>query len=239
MSQPRRTLAQLRAEKEARLRTVEEGIRLRKELDQAFVDQRKHSFADRSDVQGQLAVLLEKATRACVLLEHGPFFDRANVYRHKGYLQEQVGQIGEALVTFREAQKLYALAATQVDANSWEVKQNSMVNLCNVAKLLQLHNQFAEAEKHFHEVLYTSGLHVSVRMQCVQALAVLNNQRENWSSGAQFCEEALTLLPGLPTSDKHLVTIHAYLLAMLGDAMEGQGEWARARQYDKQAFDQC
>ena len=74
---------------------------------------------------------------------------------------------------------MYTLAATQGDAHPWEVKQESMVILCNVAKLLQLHNQLAEAEKYYDEVLSTRELHVPVRMQCVQALAALNNQREN------------------------------------------------------------
>jgi len=97
----------------------------------------------------------------------------------QGNVQADLGQIGEALATFREAQKLYTVSATQGDATPWEVKQESMVTLCNVAKLLQLHNQFAEAVKYYDEVLSTRGLHVPVCMQCVQALAVLNNQRKN------------------------------------------------------------
>jgi len=46
MSHPRRTLAQLRAGKEARLRTVQEGIRLRDEVGQILVDHQKPCKAD-------------------------------------------------------------------------------------------------------------------------------------------------------------------------------------------------
>ena len=53
--------------------------------------------------------------------------------------------------------------------------------------------------------------------------------------GAQFCQDALELLPRSPSSQR-MLTIHVHILVMLGDAMEGQGDWARARQYDKQAL---
>lgn len=91
MSHPRRTLAQLRAEKDARLRTVQEGIRLGKIME----DNHNHGFAYRCTVFEQLTVLLEKATRACVLVEHGTFFDRANAYRLTGTLHAELGRIGD------------------------------------------------------------------------------------------------------------------------------------------------
>jgi len=80
MSQ-RRTLAQLRAEKEAQLQSVREGIKLCEEISDTMEARLEHGFADRSTVFEQLAVLLQKATRACVLVEHGTFLDRANAYR--------------------------------------------------------------------------------------------------------------------------------------------------------------
>lgn len=141
--QPRRSLAQLRAEKEARLRTVQEGIRICEALGEIMEGHQKYGFADRSTVFEQLAVLLQSATQACILVEHGTFLDRANAYRLKGTVQERLGQTNEALATFREAQQLYKSAETHVDCDAWEVKQNSMVLLCTIGSLLRSINQYA------------------------------------------------------------------------------------------------
>lgn len=217
------------------MQTVREGKRLSEEVTDVLVDHQSHGFRDRTTVHFQLAMLLEKIERACVLLEHGAFFDRANAHRQKGSVQADLGQLGEAMATLQEARQLYSMAARQGDANTWEVEQNSLVALCDVADLLKLNNQFAESEKYYYEVLSAPRLDPLVRMQCVNALAVLNNQRKNWGKGAEFCKQALALLPKAGSS-KYMFTIQIHLHVILGDAMEGQGEWARALEYDKKAL---
>ena len=115
-------------------------------------------------------------------------------------MQEDLGQSTEALATFRKAQQLYKLAETHVDCDAWEVKQNSMILLCTVGSLFQSTNQYAASERCYCEVLFTPRLVLKVRLQCIQALTRLNNRRGNWSTGAQFCQDALELLPRLPPS---------------------------------------
>jgi len=67
---------------------------------------------------------------------------------------------------------------------------------------------------------------------CYQGLAFVYNKRKERNKGAEFCKEALKLVPkvGPPKA------VHMHLLVMLGDAMEGQGEWASARQSDEHAM---
>ena len=74
MSNVRRSIAQLRAEKKARLQRVEERVALRHEAYQERLDYGK---ADPSDQYLLAEKTLEKATRACVLLEDAGFHDRA------------------------------------------------------------------------------------------------------------------------------------------------------------------
>lgn len=118
MSHARGAIARLRAEKEARPRSVEEGLKLRNEAGRELDGHTRHGVADVSTQNLQLAAILEKVTRACVLLEHATFFDRAVAHEVKARTQGELGQIGEALETYREAQRLFAPAAPQAIRNA-------------------------------------------------------------------------------------------------------------------------
>ena len=129
----------------------------------------------------------------------------------------------------------FTLAATQLALHAstqCEVTDCSRTFLCEMGRLLECSNQVTESERFYNEVLSTPGLTPSVRLMCTQGLAFVYNKRKEWNKGAEFCKEALKLVPkaGPPKA------VHMHLLVMLGDAMEGQGEWASARQSDEHAM---
>lgn len=158
MSNSRRSIASLRAEKEARERNVREGIKLRNVIAQVLSGPTPVSKED-LPYKG----LLEKAIHACALLEHATYFDRAAALHCKGKLEREHGRIMEALASLREARQLYtlALAAGQVhERDVPEVTDASMMVLCDIAWLLQSSNQYVESEKCLLEVLSTPGLRI-------------------------------------------------------------------------------
>jgi tetratricopeptide (TPR) repeat protein len=181
MSNARRSIAQLRAEKEARLRNMEEGMYLRNAVMQAINNYENHGFADPSTRCLQVAALLEKAARACILLEETPFiFDRAVAHQYKGMLHRDLGQIGEALAAYREARRWYALSGKQLlpEADGSvrsTVRLNSTKALIDMGKLLQSANQLQDGEKIFHEVLSMPNLSTLHRFNSVQGLAHIHN----------------------------------------------------------------
>lgn len=142
MSNAKRSIAQLRAEKEARLRKIEEGMRLREVVGQAINRYETSGFADPSTRRLQVTAILQDAARACSLLEgHPSFFERAVAHQYKGGLHRDLGQIGEAVATYREARRLYALAGPQLIPEAdgsvhRKVAQNSTMVLCDIGRVL-------------------------------------------------------------------------------------------------------
>lgn len=111
MRNVRRSIAQLRAEKVARLQKVEEGIVLR---DEGYQERVNYQNADPSDQCLLAEKTLEKATRACAFLEHATFYDRALAQGLKANVHKDMGHITEALANFRGARQLFALAEPQI-----------------------------------------------------------------------------------------------------------------------------
>lgn len=113
MSNARRSIAQLRAEKKARQQSASKGMELLKTVIQVVDEQEMTCVLTE---ESSLAILLEKITRACALLEHGnyDYYEQGIAYQCKGKVQRDIGQIAEALATLREAQRLFTMARTQV-----------------------------------------------------------------------------------------------------------------------------
>jgi len=95
MSNARRSIARLRAEKE-------EGLALRDEVGQS-VELCRASFSRHVLPEDAL----EKVTRACTLLVNAAVLDRAVAHGYKAAVLGKVDRIGEALAAYREAQQLY------------------------------------------------------------------------------------------------------------------------------------
>lgn len=106
--------------------------------------------------------------------------------------------------------------------------------------LLDVANQLNESEKYYLEALPEVRATPTTRRKCLQGLGRISIQRREWSKSVQYLEEGLALL--LEEPEPHCGP-HANLrfqlefLGFLGNVLEGQGEWARARQHDKQALD--
>jgi len=133
---------------------------------------------------------------------------------------------------------LFALAAPQANAERMSrlIARNLMGVLDGMAKIYQPTRQIAEAEKCYYEILASPWVEKALHMHSLQGLAQVNIYRRNWRKGVQFCEEALKLLFEIGP-EWQIFTIYTRLLVMLGDAMEGQGDWAQAHQYDQQVLD--
>jgi len=86
MSNARRSIAQLRAEKEAGHQDGPEGIRSRTAVSKAHNKYNNSSRADPSMHAIYLTALLEKAKRGCALLEHFPDpLERAYAHEIKAF----------------------------------------------------------------------------------------------------------------------------------------------------------
>ena len=107
MSNVRRSIAQLRAERDARLQRIEEGIALRQEARQERSDYLKAAASDQILLAEKTLV---KATRACALLEDASFGDWGFAYESKACIHKDLGHIKEALANFREARQMFVLA---------------------------------------------------------------------------------------------------------------------------------
>ena len=109
-----------------------------------------------------------------------------------------------------------------------------------MGSLLDVANQLNESEKYYLEPLAEVRATPTTRRKCLLGLGRISIQRREWSKSVQYLEEGLALLLEVP--EPHCGP-HANLrfqlefLGLSGNALEGQGEWARARQYDKQALD--
>ena len=124
-----------------------------------------------------------------------------------------------------------ALAATPA-ANEF-----STAILCEMALLLYSVNRLLESEKMFLEGLEVVTC-MFTRARCMQNLGRISIQRREWSKSIKYLEDGLKLLLEVPEADcepRDNLIFQVQFLGLLGDALEGQGEWARARQYDKQA----
>ena len=101
MSNARRSIAQLRAEKETRYQDGLEGIRLRNAVGRTDAEYNSVGGYHPSTHNMFLTALLEDANRACVLLEHFPGpLERALAHECKALLQRDLGQIGDAMTSF-------------------------------------------------------------------------------------------------------------------------------------------
>jgi len=134
------------------------------------------------------------------------------------------------------------MAATQLGGVTCEtvpsdVAYSSLAVLFELGTLLESVNQLVESEQTYIELLSTPQLPVPNRIQCLHSLAHVSNQQKKWRKGLQYGKEALELLnvASFERTDA-TVMLHVGLLVELGDAMEGQGDWGCARQYDRQAW---
>lgn len=121
---------------------------------------------------------------------------------------------------------------------SREAQKLSISILCEMGSLLNVANQTNESEKIYLEALAEARASASTRRRCLLGLGRISIQREEWSKSVQYLEEGLALLLEVPEPgcEPHVnPSFQLEFLDLLGDALEGQGEWGRARQYDKRA----
>lgn len=105
--------------------------------------------------------------------------------------------------------------------------------------LLLFSAKLGESEAHYFRAQATSGLSGPTRIRCLLGPGEICNQRREWSDGARYFEEALTILPEIRQSGalKSKMRLHAAILVGLGDSLEGRGDWAGARQCDNEAME--
>jgi len=108
MSNAKRSVAQLRAEKEARHRDGLEGIRLLSVVSKG-IRQYNGQGVEPSTIMMMLTTLLEKAEQSCAVLEHypDPLF-RYSAHECKARLLKDLGKTAEAMTAFHETRRVCA-----------------------------------------------------------------------------------------------------------------------------------
>ena len=228
----KKTLAQLRAEKEQREHGVQVGMQLAIDVAVACFDLESNGSA-RHEFYDRLNALLTQSTRACELLVHHPDpYANARPLFVKARLHKHLGQHTLVLADLKRLDELLADAdrkGAYHDRYLW----CSVVN--NMGEIYLSTNQLEAAKRCFLKVLAWPRLSVEERLFALENMARHHKERKAWIQMVDCCEKALTLVPQAKDPRYPLERTEERLLLYLADAAEAQGNMRQARELDEKA----
>jgi tetratricopeptide (TPR) repeat protein len=180
---------------------------------------------------------LAKAEDAYAVVKQGSdLSDLAQCLALKGRILSEQRKMNEAVAAYRTALELFA-AANQKGGLSRHRYDDWVGALVRHAFFLACLGQTQEAERAYWETLERPKLMVGPKIACLQGLVRLYWKGKDWPKLREYTEKALEIFP---RHDKSLLGdgrfFEAQLYLLLGNAAEGEGDDALAKEYDDKAF---
>lgn len=233
---PKKTLAQLRAEKSQRREDLLFGRVIVADVIVADVHEGheklhpKQLFGERR--YDELDHLLGQADRAYELLKNHP---EDNAFRTilllKARIYHDLGQMTSAVAAFRRADEVYAAAECK-GLNITDDIANWRYSIITMGFIFLRSNQLEEAKRCFLRVLEWPHAGPTNRVNALHGLACFHKERKDWGKTIECSEAALELLPKVKKGIL-IDEMEERLLLLLADAAEGQGKLRQAREYDE------
>ena len=227
----KKTVAQLRAEKEQHEHEVDLGCRLTYDVLKA-VSQNK--FPLEGTREEHFNPLLVQADRACELLQDKVENSAHAITLHlKAVIHGELGRHPLAIALYRQADELFR----KLDRRGGLPERGHatwMDTLASLGNLYLIVHQLEAAKQCFLRMLDCLNLTPAGRVNALQCMARYHKAREEWGEVIEYCEEGLKVLPKSKetATDKHM---EERFLLLLADAAEERGDVGRAHEYDDTA----
>jgi len=230
----KKTLAQLRAEKEQRRQDFEAGCLIVDEVGEEYFQRFQRGGFSAESFHDLAKELLVKAKRACQLVEYDP---DSSFYRQIlleiGRLHYDLGEHTPALAALRLADELYMAAERKgfVSADEQEIWKQVLRTSGNI---FLASRQLEAAKACFLKQQAAPRLDNIDRVSALKGMAHSYKERKKWKQMMQCCEEALTFIP---KANENCAPnqIEERMLILLADAAEGLGDMKRAQEFNEKA----